>query len=159
MIKKEELIRDINKYNIDILDLAVQETNIKGISELEQINNYTFYKAECDNSHHGVGFIVKKNNIKCNFTGISNRIAKLKVFHQYNERNTKPINLICAYAPTSDKKYIQDTEQFYIELENILNNVNKKEVIILCGDFNSKIGSANEKISKYSWFICNRKIK
>ena len=75
--KKEELVRDINKYNIDIL--AVQETKIKGISELEQINNYTFYKAECDNSYHGVGFIVK-NNIKCNFTGINNRIAKLKVF-------------------------------------------------------------------------------
>ena len=79
MIKKEELVRDINKYNIDIL--AVQETKIKGISELEQINNYTFYKAECDNSHHGVGFLVKKkNNIKCNFTGINNRNCQIKSF-------------------------------------------------------------------------------
>ena len=143
--KKLDLTNDLDSYKVDIT--ALQETKIKGDCWIEYLKsksgiNYTFYKSNCSNSYHGVGFIVN-NNINCSFRSLSNRLCLLTVYRKYNNK-THPLYIINAYAPTSEitSKNVIETEQFYNDLETLINCVNKNELII-CGDFNAKTGSSH----------------
>ena len=54
----------------------------------------------------------------------------------------KPFNItvIQAYAPTSNTKEAQ-VEQFYEELQDLLELTPKKDLIFIIGDWNAKVGS------------------
>ena len=52
----------------------------------------------------------------------------------------KPFNItvIQAYAPTSNT---EETEQFYEDLQDLLELTPKKDVLFITGDWNAKVGS------------------
>ena len=52
------------------------------------------------------------------------------------------LNIIQCYAPTNGK-YEGTKEDFYHKLQTVLDNMKEKDVTILMGDFNAKIGSNN----------------
>ena len=52
------------------------------------------------------------------------------------------ISVIHAYAPTSSSS-VEDIEAFYNDIEEALTKTDKKDIIILTGDWNAKIGSNN----------------
>ena len=54
----------------------------------------------------------------------------------------KPFNItvIQAYAPTSNAKEAE-VEQFYEDLQNLLELTPKKDVFLIVGDWNAKVGS------------------
>ena len=54
----------------------------------------------------------------------------------------KPFNImvIQAYAPTSNAEEAE-VEQFYEDLQDLLERTPKKEVLFVLGDWNAKIGS------------------
>ena len=156
--KVQQLCQDLEHFKLDIL--AVQETKIKGKEKISQVqarngvwtentwntllgsentNGYNFCCGKCENSFHGVGFIVR-NNLDFNFKSYSNRLALLTIYITYNDRK-HPLNIINAYAPTSNSP-INEIEEFYTSLEYIINKVNRKELLI-CGDFNTEIGFYN----------------
>ena len=58
------------------------------------------------------------------------------------KRNIK-LNIILCYAPTNDKSD-EDKDSFYEELGNILEGMSNKDINILMGDFNAKIGMDNK---------------
>ena len=54
----------------------------------------------------------------------------------------KPFNItvIQAYAPTSNTEEAE-VEQFYVDLQDLLELTPKKDVLFIIGDWNAKIGS------------------
>ena len=52
------------------------------------------------------------------------------------------MNIVLGYAPTNEKEEEQK-DSFYLQLEGILNDLKDKDVNILMGDFNAKIGADN----------------
>ena len=54
----------------------------------------------------------------------------------------KPFNIIViqVYAPTSNAEESED-EQFYEDLQYLLEPTPKKEVVFIIGDWNAKVGS------------------
>ena len=54
----------------------------------------------------------------------------------------KPFNItiIQAYAPTSNAEEAE-VEQFYEELQDLLELIPKKDVLFITGDWNTKVGS------------------
>ena len=58
------------------------------------------------------------------------------------KRNIR-LNVILCYAPTNDKTE-EDKDRFYEELGDILDGMSDKDINILMGDFNAKIGKDNK---------------
>ena len=54
----------------------------------------------------------------------------------------KPLNIkvIQVYAPTTNAKEAE-VEQFYDDLQDLLELTSKKDVLFIIGDWNSKVGS------------------
>ena len=55
----------------------------------------------------------------------------------------KPVNItvIQVYAPTSSKAEEAEVEQFYEDLQDLLELTPQKDVLFIIGDWNAKVGS------------------
>jgi hypothetical protein len=93
------------------------------------------------NHHHGIRFLIKdslKKYVK-NIMPYSERIITFQL-----TRTSTNLNLIQVYGPSEDKQD-SDATQSYEKLLNALRMINKKEINIIVGDFNAKIGRAVAK--------------
>ena len=62
------------------------------------------------------------------------------------------ISIIQVYAPTTD----QEIEIFYNELQNSISKISKKDIIVIQGDMNAKIGKdAHKNWGPTSGLFCN----
>lgn len=88
-----------------------------------------------------------KNFKLLNFWPISDRVALIQI-------NTKPLklNVIQVYASQSDHPD-HVVELFYDEAQNALEQTYKDEIIIIMGDFDSKIGQGRETdiLGDFGW--------
>ena len=88
---------------------------------------------------HGVGFAIR-NSLAASLEelpiGHSERIMSLRVPLPRGQYLT----LICAYAPTlvADES---DKDSFYALLHQVIERVDRKDKLILAGDFNARVGS------------------
>ena len=100
-----------------------------------------YYSGELDRQANGVGFLVNKN-IKNTVMGccpISSRIITIRL-------RAAPFNItvIQAYAPTSAYDDNQ-VESFYAQLQEVIDKVHKKDILIIQGDWNAKVGEDAQK--------------
>lgn len=133
----------MRKYNIDMM--AIQETHltttdIYSIETTDGRRRYTVYlSGRTGEGNNGVG-IITRGNMSVKFKSISDRICLC-------ETNIKSINrkvvLMCAYAPTlpNSEKNPQCRENFYQQLDSILNTISKRSILIIAGDFNAQVGT------------------
>ena len=85
---------------------------------------------------NGLGFLVKNSFNDCvsEFKPISDCTAMMKIRGKYNK-----LVIIQPYAPTSE--YVdEDTENFYCELQNVINCVSNRDIFLVNGDVNCKVG-------------------
>ena len=150
--KLANAVHEMQRLNIDIL--GVSEVRWTGSGQCST-NKYTmYYSGPTDTTHqNGVGIIVSEsmNRSVRNFLPYSDRIALLQL-------QTRPIkvNIIQAYAPTSDKSD-EEIEEFYEHLKTVIDITKKNEVNIIMGDFNAKIGrgEAGEHVGKFGLGVRN----
>ncbi|PIK60661.1 putative amphiphysin [Apostichopus japonicus] len=94
------------------------------------------YSGEPDKRINGVGFLVNKKgkNSVMGYCPTSSRPINIRL-------RATPFNitLIQAYAPTTD--YDDDrVEEFYNQLQDIIDGVDRKDVLIIQGDWIAKVG-------------------
>ena len=133
--KVKELEHELKRYQWDIIGLA--EMRWTGFGETVTEDGHKIWYSGTDSRHeHGVGFIVRKEVIGSiqSCTPISSRIIVISV-----SAKPKNITIIQVYAPTTDHDD-QEIEEFYEELERTVQKVPKKDILIVQGDFNAKIG-------------------
>ena len=60
----------------------------------------------------------------------------------------RKLTMICAYAPTLPRSNANPAlrEDFYAELESLVNTVSKRNTLILAGHFNAKTGSGYDEL-------------
>ena len=83
-----------------------------------------------------MAFIVNKEKVNSviGCTPISSRIITIRI-----SAKPKNMTIIQVYAPTQD--YDDDiVEEFYEELEDTIKKVPKKDLLVIQGDWNAKIG-------------------
>ena len=144
-IRKQQLENDLTTYNIDIM--CLQETKIhKGLDI-----NLTHSRLICfpsDTKQYGNGFLINNStadNIHRTWK-VNDRICVIEITSK-----EKIISIINIYAPHSGltEKSPELRDVFYEKLEETVKTIEqthrKKAIILIAGDFNSKIGIAPKK--------------
>ena len=133
-IGKLEIVKsEMERNNLDILGISEMRWNDRGHFNSE---NHTVYFSGSEQRRNGVAFIINKKLSKyiLGYNPVNDRIITIKF-------QGKPTNLtfIQVYAPTLDRDE-EVKEQFYSELENTISKISKKDILMIMGDWNSKVG-------------------
>ena len=133
--KLKELTHELEKYTWHVVGLC--EVRWKNLGEHQTEEGHVlYYSGDFDKYIHGVGFLVNKNvrNSVLGCRPVSSRLISIRL-------RAAPFNItvIQAYAPTTD--YDDDqVEEFYTQLQKIVDGVDKKDILIIQGDWNAKVG-------------------
>ena len=133
--KVKELEHELKRYQWDIMGLS--EVRWTGFGEtMTEEGHRMWFSGEESRHEHGVAFIVRKEVVGCilSCTPVNSRIISIRV-------SAKPKNLtiIQVYAPTTDHED-QEVEEFYERIEETIKKAPKKDIIVVLGDFNAKVG-------------------
>lgn len=137
--KTANVIMEMTRLGVGLLGISEMRWPNSGSCLVEK--HMVYYSGE-DSNHHrnGVGFVVSNDLSKSitDFVPVSDRVALLRI-------NAIPmdINVIQVYAPTTNATD-QQVEEFYADLNTVLRQTKKNEMVIVMGDFNAKVGKGND---------------
>ena len=136
--KTPELISFMKEKDIEILGLA--DIRRKGNNIKAVLNNYVLIWSGVganERAKHGVGFLLHQNKAKLisDVEYVSERIVRIQLTER--ERTT---TIIQVYAPCNDANNIEERNEFFEKLSDVLNKINNKNDLIVMGDFNGRIG-------------------
>ena len=123
------------RVNVDIL--GISELKWTGMGEFNSDDHYIYYYGQESLRRNGVAIMVNKRDqnavLGCNLK--NDRMISVQF-------QGKPCNItvIQVYAPTSNTEEAE-TEWFYEDLEDLLELTPKKDVLLIIGDWNAKVGS------------------
>ena len=134
--KLDLLHEDIKPYECDILGIAEMYWTKTG----EIGGGEVIWSGEDKDHERGVGLLLSKKARDCllGYKHVNPRI----IFARFSGQ---PFNIavIQVYAPTADSSD-EDIEEFYSLVESTLKDLPNKDICIVLGDWNAKIGSNNE---------------
>ena len=133
------LVAEMDRYNIDII--AVQETRWLGRGECDLGKHTILYSGRADQRHEeGVGICMTKKirESLMEYKPISERIMSIRLRGKWFN-----VTVICVYAPTEEKEE-RIKDEFYEELQMIIDNTSKHDIMIILGDLNAKVGQEVE---------------
>ena len=123
------------RVNIDIL--GISELKWTGMGKFNSHDHYIYCCGQESLRRNGVAIMVikrvRKAVLGCNLK--NDRMISVRV-------QGKPFNImvIQVYAPTSNAEEAK-VEQFYEDLQDLLELTPKKDVLFIIGDWNAKVGS------------------
>ena len=132
---KLEVVNEMARVNVNILGTSEQKWT--GMGEFNSDDHYIYYCGQESLRTNGVAITVNKRVrnavLGCNLK--NDRMISVRF-------QGKPFNstLIEVYALTSNAEEAE-VEQFYEDLQDLLELTPKKEVLFIIGDWNAKEGS------------------
>ena len=133
--KLEVVKQEMARVTVDIL--GISKLNWTGMGEFNSDDHYTYYCGQESLRRNGVAIIVNKRvqnaGLGCNLK--NNRMISVRL-------QGKPLNItvIQVHAPTSNAEE-DEVEQFYKDLQDLLEIPPKIDVLFIIGDWNAKVGS------------------
>ena len=133
--KLEVVKQEMARVNVDIL--GISELKWTAMGEFNSDDHYIYYCGQKSLRRNGIAFIVNKRVqnavLGCNLK--TDTVITVR-FHG------KPFNItvIQVYVPTSNAEEAK-VEQFYEDLQDLLELTPKKDVLFIIGDWNAKVGS------------------
>ena len=133
--KLEGVKQEMARVNVDIL--GISELKWTGMGEFNSDDHYIHYYGQESLRRNGVVIIVNRRVrnavLGCNLK--NNRMISVRF-------QDKPFDImvIQAYAPTNNTEEAE-VEQFYEDLQDLLELTPKKDVLFIIGDWNAKVGS------------------
>ena len=128
---------------LDVMILGVSEHWMLGQGRFSIGNDHTMvYSGKEDGSRRqGVGFILNRKATKAlmGYNPISPRIITIRM-------KGHPLNLsiIQVYAPTADSSE-EESELFYEQLQETIDNIPPRDMLMVTGDLNAKVGKMQQK--------------
>ena len=133
--KLEVVKHEMGRVNVNIL--GISELKWTEMGEFNSDDHYIYYCGQESLRRNGVAIMVNKR-VRNAVLGCSlNNNRMISVHFQ-----GKPFNImvIQAYAPTSNAEEAE-VERFYEDLQGLLDLTPKKDVLLVIGDWNAKVGS------------------
>ena len=125
--------QEMTRVNSDILEIS--ELKWTGMGEFNSDDHYIYYCGQESLRRDGVAITVNKRVqnavLECNLK--NERMISVRF-------QGKPFNImvIQVYAPTSNA---EEAEQFYEDLQDLLELTSKRDVLFIIEDWNAKVGS------------------
>ena len=119
--------------------MCVQETRWKGSKARNIGEGWKLYYHGEDGKRNGVGVILKEDYIRrvLEVKRISDRMMHMKL-----EIEGAMMNVVSAYAPQVGDT-MEEKEKFWTDLEEVIENIPKKERVMIGADFNGHVGEGN----------------
>ena len=133
--KLEVVKQEMARVNVDIL--GISELKWTGMGEFNSDDHYIYNCRQESLRRNGVAIMVNKRVrntvLGCNLK--NNRMNSVRL-------QDKPFNITVTqvYAPTSNSEEAE-VEQFYEDLQDLLELTPKKDFLFIIGDWNAKVGS------------------
>ena len=133
--KLEVVKQEMARVNINIL--GISKLKWTGMGEFNSDDHYIYYCGQESLRRNGVAIMVNKS-VQNAVLGCSLKNDKIISVHFQG----KPFNItvIQVYAPTSNAEEAE-VEPFYGDLQDLLEQTPKKDVLFTIGDWNAKVGS------------------
>ena len=123
------------RVNVGIL--GISELKWTGMGEFNSDDHYIYYCGQESLRRNGVAIMVNKKVQNAVLGGNLKNDRMISVHLQGKPFN---ISVIQVYAPTSNVEESK-FEQFYEDLQDLLELTPKKDVLFIIGDWNAKVGS------------------
>ena len=133
--KLEVVKQEMARVNIDIL--GISELKWTGMGEFNSDNNYIYYWEQESLRKNEVALIVNKRVWNA-VLGCNLKNDRMVSVHFQGKRFN--ITVIQDYAPTTNAEE-PEAEQFYENLQDLLELTPKKDVLFITGNWNAKVGS------------------
>ncbi|XP_039760435.1 craniofacial development protein 2-like [Pararge aegeria] len=137
--KLQIIEREMKRKGIHLLGLS--ETKWKKSGHfVSDLGNKIYFSGPEEESSRGVAFIVPQKLDRCvmGYKAVNDRVITLKL-----KASPCHINIVQIYAPTAQSSE-EDIEQFYISLVQTLENIPQREVTLVIGDLNAKVGRTSD---------------
>ena len=152
--KCAQAAKEMDRYKIDLLGLSEVRWNTSGMTCINTGHTiiYSGNNNPEDPHEEGVAFLMTRKSKKAllEWNPISPRIITAR----FNSRFQKT-TFIQVYAPTNDAKD-DDKEDFYQSLQTAINKVPKRDLLLLMGDFNAKVGAVREGRKKLAHMVLDK---
>ena len=125
--KLEVVKQEMARVNVDML--GISELKWIGISEFNSDDHYIYYCGQESLRRNGVALIVNKR-VRNAVLGCNLKNNEWSLHFQGKPFN---ITVIQVYAPTSNTEEAE-VEQFYEDLQDLLELIPKKDVLFIIGD-------------------------
>ena len=120
--------QEMASVNIDIL--GISELKWTGMGEFNSDNHYIYYCGQEFLRRYGVAFIV---NERVQNEALGCHLKNNRMISVHFQSKTFKMRVIQLYAPTNNDKEAE-TEQFYEDLQDLLELAPKKDVLFIIGD-------------------------
>ena len=138
--KVEELTHEMKRYQWNIFGLS--EVRWKNFSATSTLEGHKLFFSGCEDRHeNGVGFLIHKDTVNA-IMGCWPVSSWLITIHL--KATLFNITIIQAHAPTTDYDD-DDIEDFYDQLQEVIDQAPKKDILEVQGDWNANIGEDASK--------------
>ena len=139
--KLEVISTEMERCGVKVLGIAEHWWLSEGRFTTETGNSVFFAGKDSGRRSSGVGFIVEKEKAKAvlGYNPISDRIITLRL-----QAHPMNITFVQVYAPTTEAND-EEMDAFYGLVQEALDRIPKKDIVILMGDWNAKIGKSTHK--------------
>ena len=132
--KLEVVKQEMARVNVDIL--GIRELKWTGMGEFNSDDHYIYYCGQESLRRNGVAIMVNKRVqnavLGCNLK--NDRMISVRF-------QGKPFNIMVIQVYASSNAEEAEVEQFYKDLQNLVELTPKKDVLFIIGDCNAKVGS------------------
>ena len=138
--KVEELTHTLNRYKWNVLGLC--EMKWKGMGETTtHEGDKIYFNGREDRHEEGVGFLVHKNTISAE---MGCRPASSKLITIRLRASPFNFTIVQVYAPTTTHS-VEEIEDFYQQIQEVIVETPKEDMLVVQGDWNAKIGEDAQK--------------
>ena len=133
--KLEVIKQEVARVNIDIL--GISELKWTRMGEFNSDDHYIYYCGQESHRRNGAALIINKR-VQNAVLGYKLKNNRMILVHFQG----KPFNItvIQVYTPTSNAEEAE-VEQFYEDLQDLLELTARKDVLFIIGDWHAKVGS------------------